>query len=131
MAKKSKKILIIKNGFSSVRTLTRKLALEGFKVFEVEGENKGLKFALDNCPDLILIDIFIPKTDGMAMLKKLREDSWGKNVPIIILANLSDNGTVATALENKVYMFLVRNSWNSDEVVIKIKEHLYYTEKLR
>ena len=127
MIKKEKKILIIKNELSSVWELTSLLKSYGFRVFEVTGERKGLKFVLDNHPDLILIDIFIPKTDGMAVLKKLRTDSWGKDVPVIILSNLSDTETVATALENKVYIFLVRSNCNLADVAIKIKEKLSVT----
>jgi len=123
----SKKILIIKNKFSVIEDLIDRLTSEGFEVFRIENENAELRVALEKSPDLVLIDIFIPKTNGMATLKELRENNLGRNIPVIILANLSDPEVIATAVENKVSMFLVRNDWSFDEVIRKIRQGLKMT----
>ena len=58
------------------------------------------------------------------MLKKLREDAWGKNAKVIILTNLSDNEKVAEALEQKSQEYLVKSDWKIEDVVAKVRERL-------
>lgn len=58
------------------------------------------------------------------MLKKLRKDTWGKKVKVIILTNLSDNKNVAEAMEQGLYDYLVKSYWKIEDVVKKVKEKL-------
>jgi DNA-binding response OmpR family regulator len=84
----------------------------------------GLRIALKEHPDLILLDILMPEKDGMGMLKDLRRDDWGKNVPVIVLSNLNDPPRVAEALRNGVYDFLVKSECNLAKVLNKVKTRL-------
>ena len=86
-----------------VDTFTR----EKFSVLQATNGEEGLTVALRDHPNLILLDIIIPVMDGMTMLRKLREDAWGKDVPVILLTNLNDAEKAADALEHGVYDFLV------------------------
>lgn len=122
--KVNKKILIIEDASSVLQILAGKLNDEGFKVLGAEDGEEGLKLAFKEHPDLILLDIIMPKIDGITVLKKLRADDWGKDVPVIILTDLSDAETVADALENNVYEFLVKADWKLEDVVKKVKEKL-------
>lgn len=62
--------------------------------------------------------------DGMTMLKRLREDEWGKNVPVIILTNLVEGEKVSKALEKGVYDFLIKTDWELEDVVKRVREKL-------
>jgi len=84
----------------------------------------GIKLALRNHPDLILLDLLMPKMDGMSMLKELRKDSWGKGVKVIILTNLSDAEKIDEALKQGTYDYLVKKDWNISEVIEKVKASL-------
>ncbi|NQU82998.1 MAG: response regulator [Parcubacteria group bacterium] len=128
MKKRNKKILIVENESPVSRTLTAYLIGEGFKVIRAEDENQGLKLAFQKHPDLILIDIFIPKTNGITMLKKLRTDDWGRDVPVIILANSSDIEVLANVLENKIYAFFIKSEWHPEKLVEKIKNRIQAEE---
>ena len=97
-----------------------KLMLEGFIVLEAENGEEGLDVALRDHPDLILLDIIMPKMDGLTMLKKLREDVRGKNTKVILLTNLSDNEKVSEALLQGSYDYLVKSDWKIGDVVAKI-----------
>lgn len=85
---------------------------------------EGLKLSLKEKPDLILLDIIMPKMDGLTMLKKLREDKWGKNARVVILTNLSNGEELELAMKNKVYDFLVKSDWELDKIIKKIKERI-------
>jgi len=124
MISESKKILIIEDEPSLLDVLEDKFSTEGFDVLKAENGNRGLEIALKEHPDLILLDIILPEMDGMTMLKKLREDVWGKDALVIILTNLNDAQSVLQSLENGVYDFLVKTDWKLEDVLKKVKEKL-------
>lgn len=124
MAEKHKKILVMENRSSVSQILTAYLIGEGFRVFRAKDENKGLEIISKKRPDLVLLNIVEPAVEEMTMLKKLRADSWGKNIPIMILADSGDIKTIAEALENKVYAFLVKSDWDFEGIIQKIQEKL-------
>lgn len=119
-----KKILIVEDETSLRNALRDKLLLEGFIVLEAKNGEEGLGVALRDHPDLILLDIIMPKMDGLTMLKKLREDVWGKNTKVILLTNLSDNEKVSEALLQGSYDYLVKSDWKIEDVVTKIRARL-------
>jgi DNA-binding response OmpR family regulator len=104
-----------------------KLVLEGFKVVEATDGEEGLAIAMSERPDLILLDILMPKMDGITMMKKLREaNDWGKQVPIILLTNLSaDDEKINKAItENEPAYYLVKSNWKISDLIEKIRERL-------
>ncbi len=127
---KNKKILVIEeveDDLSLRNVLHDKFALEGFGVLEAKDGEEGLAIALREHPDIILLDIVLPKMDGLTMMKKLREtDEWGKNVPIILLTNLSaDDDKIMKAITNDTpAYYLVKSNWSIEDLVEKIKERL-------
>ena len=116
-----KKIIIIEDESSLRNILVEKLNLEGFDVLEARNGEEGLDLTLSQKPDLILLDIIMPKMDGITMLKKLRGDSWGKKVPVIILTNLSSGTENLELVEKKVFSYLVKSDWKLEDIVKKIK----------
>lgn len=121
-------ILIVEDEVSLRNALCNKLMREGFNILEAKNGEEGLEVALREKPDLILLDIVMPKMDGMAMLTKLREDQWGKDAKVIMLTNLSDNDKIAKSLENGAFEYLVKTDWKLEDVVAKVRERL--TEKV-
>jgi len=104
--------------------LVSMFTIEGFNVIKAEDGQEGLDVALEHHPDLILLDIVMPKMNGMDVLQKLRKDEWGKNVPIILLTNLSDSEKVEDAMKYGVYDYLIKTDWELKDVVKKVKEKL-------
>lgn len=124
MTTQNKKILIVEDEAPLRQAIFDKFSREGFQTFQAKNGEEGLDVALKEHPDLILLDIIMPKVDGLSMLKTLRQDKWGKNVPILILTNLNDAEYVAEAMENGVYDFLVKSDWKLDELITRAKEKL-------
>ncbi len=121
-----KKVLIIDDETPMLDALTDKFEREGFdRVLTAHDGEEGLAKALAERPDLILLDILMPKMDGITMLKKLREDEWGKTVKVIILTNFDTTDDMlkeVTSTEPSYY--LLKSNWRIEDVIIKAKEVL-------
>ena len=89
----------------------------------IDGE-EGLKMATEHHPDLILLDLVMPKMDGLTMLNKLRQDEWGKQAKVIVLSNISDTEKVKEAQEIGSDEYLIKADWNVIKVAEKIKDIL-------
>jgi CheY-like chemotaxis protein len=124
MSDAQKTILVVEDESSMRRVLVDKLSLEAFSVLEAKNGEEGLKIALEKHPDLILLDIIMPRMDGITMLKKLRDDEWGKKVEVILLTNLSEKEKIAEAMEQETFEYLVKTDWKIEDVVEKVKEKL-------
>lgn len=124
MTNQVKKILIIEDEKSLVKALIKKLESEGFEVSVAYDGVEGLQKSLDEKPGLVLLDLILPKMDGMTYLAKLREDDWGKSVPVIILTNLSDDKKVLEAQKDGVYDYLIKTDWSLEDVIKMVKEKL-------
>lgn len=116
---KKQSILIVEDEVSLRNALRDKFLREDFHIFEARDGEEGLAVALREHPDLILLDIVMPKMDGMTMLGKIRADVWGKNAKVIVLTNLSDVGITYDS-----YDYLVKSDWKIDDVVAKVRERL-------
>jgi len=117
-------ILIVEDERSLSSALVDKLTHEGFIAITAKNGEEGLEVALREHPDLILLDIVMPVMDGMAMLKKLREDAWGKSAKVIFLTNLSDNEKLSEAMGSEVFEYFVKSDWKIEDVVAKVREFL-------
>jgi DNA-binding response OmpR family regulator len=85
-----KRILLIEDEEPIVRALYKILGSHGYEMSESLSGEEGLKVALETHPDMIMLDIVLPKMNGLDVLRRLREDSWGKNAPVFIMTNLMD-----------------------------------------
>ncbi len=124
MNNEPKKILIVEDDEIMLKVLSDKLKLEGFAVAEARDGVEGFDKALEEHPDLVLLDIILPKMDGLTMFKKLRADKRWENAPVIILTVLSEAEKVAEALENGAFTYLVKMDIQIEDVVKKVKEKL-------
>lgn len=117
-------ILIVEDETSLRNALQKKLTHEGFSVLEAKDGQEGLEVSLREHPDLILLDNMMPKMDGMTMLKKMREDGWGKSAKVIILSNLSENEKVAEAMSHETFDYIVKSDSTIEHVVEAVRTHL-------
>ncbi len=117
-----KKILVVEDEPALLRVLSDKFTNEGYTVLEAKNGLTGLKVALEEKPDVILLDIMMPELDGMEMMRRLRDSSsYGKNVPIVILTNLDadEKITWAVAKDEPAY-YLIKSNVDMDEIVEKV-----------
>lgn len=125
---KKKIILVVEDESPQLKALTEHFTREGFLVLQAKNGEEGLEMAIKEQPDIILLDVLMPKMDGMTMLKKLRqENDWGKNVPVIVLTNLNpDSKEVNQAIaEDEPAYYLVKSDISLGELLEKVKEVLH------
>lgn len=124
MANGKKTVLLVEDDTFLLSMYTTKFELENFKVLAAEDGEKGLKMALKENPDIILLDIMLPKIDGLEVLKKLKADSKTKNIPVILLTNLSQKNEIEQAMSLGANDYLIKAHFMPSEVVEKIKKTL-------
>lgn len=129
--KNSKTILVVEDDFNMLKILVDQFTKDGFNVLQsIDGED-GFLIANRDHPDLIILDIILPKMSGLKMMDKLRKgDAWGKNVPIFILTNVSpDEGeTLKTVAEDMPSYYIVKADWDMKDIIEKVKERLELTK---
>src|SRR6266480_7632329 len=120
-----KTVLIIEDDTVLSEMYRDKFTISSFTVLTAEDGKKGLDLAMSSKPDLIILDLALPKIKGVDVLGKLRTTTWGKTVPIIVLTNLNVDGKILEAITkfNPVYC-LMKSNTTPQEVVDKAKEVL-------
>jgi two-component system alkaline phosphatase synthesis response regulator PhoP len=124
MKQHHKKVLIIEDEHTLLLVLGEKFRREGFTVLEARDGLQGLEVATKHHPNIILLDIIMPSMDGLTMLKKLREDKWGNEVPVIILSNLGDPEQINEAAGGGVIKYLIKSNWSLEDVVDMVHQTL-------
>lgn len=119
------KILMVDDDTELIKMYRAKLTQEGFEFMDAMDGEEGLALALKNHPDLILLDINMPKMDGVTMMRKLRGNDWGRTVPIVIISNLEANDErMRSIVEDEPAYYLLKPSHTLADVVSKIEEVL-------
>ena len=101
------------------------IADAGFAVKTAENGQVGLATALEYFPDLILLDIKMPIMTGQEMLEKLRQDSWGKDVKVVMLTAMDDPRSIVTAHAGNISDYIIKAHHSLDEILNKVREALY------
>lgn len=118
------KILVVEDEAPISEVLSDRLKNEGFDVAVADDGEKGLKMAIDFKPDLILLDILMPNKGGLSMLEALRATEEGKNIPVMMLTNLSGSEDMNKALELGAFDYMVKSDWDISYVVNSIRNKL-------
>lgn len=106
-----------------------KLSQEGYVVIEARDGLEALEHLEKEKPDLILLDIIMPRMDGMEVLKKIKEDERFSNIPVILLTNLSQKEEINLGLGLGANDYLIKSHFTPSEVLEKIKVYLPDGEK--
>lgn len=118
------KILVIDDERDLREALHASLASSGYAVTEAEDGVQGLAMALKDKPDLILLDIVMPKMNGLEMLRELRKDAWGKSVPVLLLTNADDATNITYGVELKGNDYIIKSQISLAEVTKRVKQYL-------
>ena len=118
------KILFIEDEISLQTTLGGALKEVGFEIENAYDGEAGLKAAQTSKPDLILLDLILPKMDGFQVLKDLKSGSETKDIPVIVLTNLESADDVGKVIALGATTYLVKSNYELGDIVEKIKEIL-------
>ncbi|HBU06664.1 MAG TPA: response regulator [Candidatus Magasanikbacteria bacterium] len=101
-----------------------KFEMEGFKITHSENGEAGLNDIKKKKPDIVLLDILLPKMDGFVVLQEIKKDPDTKDIPVILLTNLGQKDDVEKGLEMGASDYLIKAHFKPSEVVEKVREIL-------
>lgn len=119
----SKKILWIEDDLMIGTILGNKLINVGYDLIHINTGEEAMYFFKDSVPDLVVLDLLLPGIDGFAILKYMHGNESLKNVPIIVLSNVSREADIAIAKSLGVKEFLVKTANTLEEIVVKVRMH--------
>lgn len=121
MAGDEKDILIVEDEPFVVNVYKTKLTKEGYSVHVAEDGEKGWKIAQDVEPDLILLDLILPKMNGFDVLENLKSSENLRDIPVLILSNLGQQSDIQKGLDLGAKDYLVKSDTSLKEVLEKIQ----------
>jgi len=123
------KILIVEDDAVLQKTLREYLTGEGFDAISAGDGEEGIRVAKQENPNIILLDIILPKKDGYEVIKELKGNQRTAKIPIVLLTNLGGIHDVEKALELGATTYLIKSDYRLEEVVGKVKEILGITKE--
>jgi len=118
-------ILFIEDEEALQQSMGRALDFAGFAVLQALDGEAGVAVAKKDKPDLILLDLILPKMDGFEVLKALKGDAITKDIPIMVLTNLESSRDVDKVAAMGAVTYLVKANYELKELISKIKETLH------
>lgn len=119
-----KTILFIEDEANLQKSLGETLEQKGFKVLKALDGEIGWNLCRQEKPDLVLLDLILPKKDGFEVLSLIKATNETKNIPVVILTNLEGNLDIQRALELGATTFLVKTNYELNDILEKIEKIL-------
>ena len=117
-----KQILFIEDESAIHKTFSDALSSEDYEITSALDGEIGLRLAKEKKPDLILLDLVLPKLNGFEVLKALKADEATKAIPVIVLTNLEQMEDIQKAIDLGARTYLVKSNYDLSEVVDMIKK---------
>lgn len=128
MSKKKQKILMIEEDYFLRKIYKNKLTSIGFEFIEATNGEEGLNKLISEKPDLVLLDLILPKKNGFDVLIEIRKNKELKDTLVIILSVLSQKSDMKRGLDFGAQEYLVKSEMSLSDVVDKVK---YWSEKIK
>jgi DNA-binding response OmpR family regulator len=119
-----KNILIIEDESALQDALKKVFVGEGYEVVQAFDGEEGLALAKQKKPDLVLLDLVLPKKHGFEVLQAMKQDKELEAVPVLILTNLEESEEVMKAIELGARGYLIKANYALKEVLAKAKDLL-------
>ncbi len=124
IAKSSKKILLVEDDAFLHKVLSQRLKEEGFDVTVAMDGETAVANARDLHPDIVLLDLILPKKSGFEVLTEIRALPGGGKIPVVVLSNLGQQEDIDQVKKLGVKDYLVKADHSLSEMVAKVKEHI-------
>lgn len=120
----AKKILLIEDEEIIISLLEKKLLQEGYEVSVARDGEEGLELMKESKPDIVLLDIIMPKLSGFEVMEKMNEDPRLKKIPVVIISNSGQPVEISRARELGAKDWLIKTEFNPQEVLEKVKKQI-------
>ncbi len=120
----AKKILLIEDEKIMINLLEKKLTQEGYDVRVAINGEEGLKAMREEKPDIVLLDIIMPKMGGFEVMEEMSKDPVLKEIPIVIISNSGQPVELDKAKELGAKDWLIKTEFDPQEVVEKVEKQI-------
>lgn len=116
-----KKILFIEDEIQLQKAFREMFISEGFDIVSAYDGDSGFEMAKKEKPDLILLDLILPKKDGFEVLESIKSDLDISETPVIILTNVEDKSGIERVLSLGAHTYLIKADYTPREVMEKVR----------
>jgi len=120
----AKKILLIEDEEIMINLLQRKIAQEGYEIRVARNGEEGLAAMKEKKPDLVLLDIIMPKMGGFEVMEHMQADKDLKKIPVIVISNSGQPVEIDRAQKMGARDWLIKTEFDPQEVIEKIKKQI-------
>jgi len=117
------KILVVEDDEFLTKIYSMTLTQEGYEVTITKNGDEGLRALKKDKPDIVLLDLLLPKKDGFEFLKEMREDTKFKNIPVLILTNLGQESDIEKAKDLGADDYVIKGNVEVEDVIKKINTY--------
>ncbi|MEK7105236.1 MAG: response regulator [Patescibacteria group bacterium] len=114
------RVLIVEDEPALAELYKQKFEMEGFSVHVATDGIEAIDHAMHHLPDIILLDILLPKKDGFAVLKELKQETKTKHIPVVILSSLGQDFEIKKGKDEGAEDYLIKTEATPSDVVKKI-----------
>jgi DNA-binding response OmpR family regulator len=122
------KIIVVEDDRDINQVITYNLHKQGFLLKQAFDGEEGLSFAREDKPDLIILDIMLPKMDGYAFLEEIKKDGFLSDIPVIIVSAKTTPGAIIRGFNTGAADYIPK-PFSIGELVLKVKNILAVTVK--
>jgi len=122
---KKKTIMLIEDEAALAKIISEELTDAGFSVILAYDGIEGLNLVKTHKPDLVLLDLLLPKKHGFDVLKELKTIPDTMTIPVIILTLLGSDEDISKGLELGADDYLVKSQYSINEIIEKVKQKLW------
>lgn len=124
MTDEAKKVLVAEDDNFLMKVYEVKLNKEGFNLIMARDGEEAVKLIKSEKPDIILLDLVMPKKNGFEVLTEVKADPETKNIPILILSNLGQVEDIKKGLDAGADDYIIKADVSIEEIVEKIRKKL-------
>ncbi len=119
-----KKILIVEDEEILINLLQRKLIQGGYDVLVARNGEEGLKLMKETIPDIVLLDIIMPKMGGIEVMEAMQKEDALKDIPVVIISNSGQPVEIDRIQKLGAKDWLIKTEFDPQEVVDKVKKQI-------
>ncbi len=120
----TKKILIVEDEEIVLGLLQKKLSQEGYEVSVARDGEEGLKKMMEIKPDLVLLDVVMPKMGGFEVMEEMQRDRELKKIPVIVVSNSGQPVEIDKVRELGARDWLIKTEFDPQEVIDKVVKQI-------
>ncbi|MEM4270576.1 MAG: response regulator [Candidatus Pacearchaeota archaeon] len=124
-----KRVLLIEDEMRLHKLFEDLFRAENLELISAYDGQSGLNFIQATMPDLIILDLILPRKSGFEVLEEIKKDSNLENIPVIVLTNVENKSEIEKAKELGVKDYLIKANYSLEDILKKIREILEEKEK--